>query len=312
MIADSSSRSTLETNTKVVGLVCVVISSTGFGLIPYFATTAYRHGANPFGLLTTRFPLATLILLVLRSVGVRDGAWPRGRQFLRVLALGAIGYAFQAYCYFSALEYIPSSLDAILLYLFPGFVVGLGIVLYGDRPSPSTMVCVAVAFAGCVLVVGPSGSGQWKGIALGIGAALCYSCYIVASSRILPADAPITSLTIVMLGGSITYAVLAPVLGPSLPADTQGWSAAFGLALVGTVVGMGFFFAGLSRLGPADTSVVANVEPLVSVVVGIVVLNEELRNLQLLGGAVVLGAVTALAIVRTRRPAVARAASRGA
>ena len=286
---------------KGLGVAFVALSSIGFGLIPFFATKAYRHGADPFGLLTVRFPLAAGLLLVLRACGLRDADWPRGAQLLKVLALGAVGYASQACCYFSALTYIPSSLDAILLYLFPGFVVLWGVLLFKDHPSRSTLACLALAFVGCVLVVGPSGSGQVKGVLLGFGAALCYSCYIVASSRILPHGAPITSLTLVMLGASATYVVLFPFLRPDLPADAAGWGAATGVAFIGTVVGMGFFFAGLSRLGPADTSVVANVEPLVSVVVGVSVLGETLRPMQVAGGALVLGAVTALALVRTRR-----------
>lgn len=243
------------------------------------------------------------MLLLLRAFGLRDADWPRGRQLLKVLALGTLGYASQAYCYFSALTYIPSSLDAILLYLFPGFVVLWGVILFKDRPSRSTLACLAMAFVGCVLVVGPARAGQLKGVALGFGAALCYSCYIVASSRILPHGAPITSLTLVMIGASATYGVLFVFLRPALPSDATGWGAAVGVAVVGTVIGMGFFFAGLSRLGPADTSVVANVEPLVSVVVGVAVLGETLRPMQVAGGVVVLGAVTALALLRTRRTA---------
>lgn len=41
---------------KGAGVAFVTLSSIGFGLIPFFATKAYRHGADPFGLLTVRFP----------------------------------------------------------------------------------------------------------------------------------------------------------------------------------------------------------------------------------------------------------------
>lgn len=282
------------------GVAFVVISSTGFGFIPWFATRAYASGADPFGLLMVRFPIATLTLLLLRAFGVHDGPFPRGRELLQTLALGAVGYVAQASFYFSALTYIPSSLDAILLYMFPGGVVLLSALLFGERPGRATITCLGIAFAGCILVVGPAWSGSTLGIALGLGAAASYACYIVASSRVLPGNTPMTSLTLVMAGGSIGQPVLALFRSPTFPSGWSGWSGAVGVAIVGTVVGMGFFFAGLARLGAADTSVLANIEPMVSVLVGVLVLGEVLRPTQVLGGAVLLGAVTALALFRAR------------
>ena len=67
------------------------------------------------------------------------------------------------------------------------------------------------------------------------------------------------------------------------------------MALICTVVAVATFFAALSRLGPADTSVLSTVEPVISVAVAAAVLGERLGGLQVAGGVLVLLAVAALA-----------------
>jgi drug/metabolite transporter (DMT)-like permease len=60
-------------------------------------------------------------------------------------------------------------------------------------------------------------------------------------------------------------------------------------------VAVSAFFGALERLGPADTAVISTFEPVVSVAVAAAALGEQLSVVQLLGGALVLGAVISLA-----------------
>lgn len=81
---------------------------------------------------------------------------------------------------------------------------------------------------------------------------------------------------------------------------TSAWAAVVGIALVSTVLAITTFFAGLERLGPPDTATLSTVEPVVTVVLAAAVLDESIGPAQLLGGALILVAVVALA---RRRPA---------
>ena len=60
------------------------------------------------------------------------------------------------------------------------------------------------------------------------------------------------------------------------------------------------FFAGLKRVGPTTASILSTVEPVVTVGLAFVVFGELLGALQLLGGALVVGAVLVLASYRPR------------
>lgn len=282
-----------------LGIVFVVVSSVCFGLLPLMARSAFSRGADAFGILTARYPTCLVLLLagrILLPKVFRDAEWPRGIGLVKVLALGVIGYAGQAFCYFQALTLIPSSLDAVLLYTAPFVVVLWRLGWFGERLRPVTLACLVAAFVGCVMVVGPASSSNFGGIALGLGAGLCYGTYITWSTEVLKGlPGAWTNLTLVMAGSAITFTGLSPMTHPAFPRGVGGWVAIGAIAALGTCVGMGTLFLGLPRLGASVSAILANVEPFVSVLVGITILGESLQSLQVVGGLVLLTAIIVLA-----------------
>jgi drug/metabolite transporter (DMT)-like permease len=69
----------------------------------------------------------------------------------------------------------------------------------------------------------------------------------------------------------------------------------FTIALVGTVVAIITFFAGLERIGPTNASVLSTFEPVTTVVLAAVFMGETVGPLRIAGGALILMAVVLLA-----------------
>ena len=280
-------------------MALALVSAAGFGVMPVLGKVVYDDGADPVGVLAVRFALAAAVLLVLaRLLGQ---PLPRDRRLGALALLGGVGYVGQALCYFNALERISAGLTALLLYVFPALVVVLSAVLLGERPRPLAAGCVALALAGTALTIGPVQGGQGSGVALGLGAAVVYALYILASSRVTGVS-PFAMAAAVLSGAALTTGGLAAVTRPALPSSGTAWLALVGIALLGTVVAVTAFFGALALLGPSDASVLSTVEPVVSVVVAGLVLGERLSPTQVAGGAVVLLAVAVLA--RAGSPAV--------
>lgn len=261
--------------------------------MPVLGKIVYADGAQPVGVLAVRFGVAgALLLLICRALGQR---LPRGRHLAALMALGAVGYVTQSLAYFSALTRIPAGLVALLLYLYPSIVVALGVLLWRERPGRTGIGCLVTALVGTALTIGPVSGGQIAGVVLGILAALAYSGYVVASSRVVPAVGPLAATTVVMCSAGFVYVVLAVSIRPRLPATPGSWAALLAIAVVCTVVASLAFFAGLARLGASDSAVISTLEPVVSVALAALVLGESMTGWQLLGGALVLGAVAVLA-----------------
>jgi drug/metabolite transporter (DMT)-like permease len=277
---------------RLVGVALALVSAAGFGVMPVLGKVAYDDGAEPVGVLAVRFALAGGALLVLARV--LGQPLPRDRRLGALALLGGVGYVGQALCFFTALERIPAGLTTLLLYVFPALVVVLSAVLLRERPRPVAAGCVALALAGTALTIGPVQGGQGSGVALGLGAALVYAVYIVASSRVTGVGA-FAMAAVVLSAAAVTTGGLAAATRPALPSSATAWLAVAGVALLGTVVAVTAFFGALALIGPSDASVLSTVEPVVSVVVAGLVLGERLSPTQVVGGAVVLLAVGVLA-----------------
>ncbi len=101
---------------------------------------------------------------------------------------------------------------------------------------------------------------------------------------------------------ALVYALLLLGSGGSvspldLPAGT--WPALLGLGLVSTAIAIQAFYAGVRRVGGARAALISTVEPVYTVVLAMILFGERLTPMQLLGGALVIGAVI---LAETGRP----------
>lgn len=261
--------------------------------MPIFAKMAYADGVDLQTLLFLRFTLAGALMASVMFA--QNSSWPRGRNLYLLIAMGAVGYAGQAFCYFGALQYASAGLTALLLYLYPVIVTLVSSVLARKRLSRQRMFAVISALTGTALAVGGSLDGSLLGITLGIGAALIYSIYILVGERVTEEEGAVASATVVMLSGAAVYALLLLGNGSALPSSANGWLAVGAIALFCTVLAIVGFFAAMERLGSADAATLSTLEPLVTVLLAALFLNEGIGHWQAVGGVIILCAVIVLA-----------------
>jgi drug/metabolite transporter (DMT)-like permease len=184
---------------------------------------------------------------------------------------------------------------ALLLYTFPALVALLSWLVLRHPLSRLQLLALGLALLGSLLTIGRAGDGAPLGIALGLLAALIYSVYILVGAR-LPADVtPTASTALVTTSAAAVYALVAAVRGVHLPVTTGGWAAIAAVAVIGTVLAIVFFLAGLERLGAVKASVYSTLEPAFTLLLAALLLGEPVTALRLAGGALILGAVLLLA-----------------
>jgi drug/metabolite transporter (DMT)-like permease len=284
------------------GTLLCLASGAAFGAMGVFGKLAYAEGATAGTLLPVRFAVAGVLFWALLAVGggraeVRS---LRPRDAVAGLALGACAYALQAGCYFAALERIDVSLLSLLVYTFPAIVAVAAVALGREALDARRSAALALASAGLVLVVAGAGAGALDapGVGLGLAAAFVYATYILVSDGVAARVSPRLLAALVCTGAAATLTAGSAVLGGlRLGAPTAaGWAWLVCLAVVSTVVAISCFFAGLTRVGPTTASILATVEPLVTVASALAAFGERLGGLQLAGGGLVLAAVLVLQV----------------
>lgn len=290
------------------GTLFCLASGAAFGSMAIFGKLAYDEGVTVGTLLAARFTIGAALFWAIVTIGgsLREARALPWRDLRLGLALGAAGYAAQAGLYFVALTRIDASILALLLYTFPAMVTVAAIVLGRERANGRRFVALGLTSAGLVLVLAGASAGAFDalGAALAIGAALVYTTYILVSERIATRLSPYLLSALVCSGAAVTLTIGSSVIGQLRPLDVtaKGWLWLGCIGVVSTVAAIGLFFAGLRRVGPTTASILATVEPVVTVFLAFLVFGETLAALQILGAALVLASV----LVLRRRPAGAR------
>lgn len=214
------------------------------------------------------------------------------------MALGALQFG-AAYFLFEGFANAPVSLVILLFYVYP-LVATLGAaLLLGEPLGARRLVVLALGLAGIALSVGAPASVKGIGIVFGLLAGLCLGSNVVAGRRLMTTRraAPFDVVPLMFLGPALALALVVwPTRGVDLSLDGVGWAALVGLALVGTVLPTLLFWTGVSLVGAGTASMLATVEPLVAVLLAYAVLDESLSGLQLVGGALIVAAVTLLSV----------------
>ncbi|GAA5785353.1 DMT family transporter [Chitiniphilus shinanonensis] len=279
---------------RASGILLILLSAVAFGLMPIFGTWALRSGVDTQGLLIIRFSLAAVVMAAIMLW--RRARWPRGRVLAGLAAMGGIGYAGQAFSYFTALQYASAALAALLLYLYPVIVTLLSACFLGEKLRRRVWGALALACVGLVLTIGAALHGSALGVAFGVAAALIYSCYILAGARLTPLAGALPAASVVMLAAAAVMWGTTALRQPHWPGDATGWAAVLAIAVVSTVIAIFAFLAGLDRLSAAEASTLSTLEPVVSVLLAAWLLTEPLSPAQWLGGAAILAAALIISL----------------
>ena len=274
---------------QYTGMMLVLASAAGFATLPIFIKLAYAAGANTVTILTTRFILAAACLwLILHCCGI--SAAVNKRTLIRLSLLGALGYGAMSTAFASSLTYLPASLASLLLYLYPVIVSILAIVLGQDRLSWCKAGALAISCSGLLLVLGVTFEDiSSLGLAWGMTANITYSLYILAGNILLKEVEPIVVTTYVCTSAAVLFSCVAISTGEfvyTLP--LSGWLALIGIVIFATIVGIVGFFAGMTRTGPANASIISCIEPAITVVMSMFLLGESITPLQAGGGFLLL------------------------
>ena len=279
----------------------MALAALAFSTIGLFARAAYAGDGTPLDLLVIRYVVASVVLwptLALAGVPLRRPP----RQTAALLALGII-YAASAYGMFLALEHLPVGLTILLFFTYP-VLVNLFSWLLGERPSRSRLGALGLAVAGLVLMVRFDASGaepQWMGAAL--SAALLVACFQVIAARLLRACPAPVMLAHVQGASALVYLAVGAAVAVPLQLSLAGWAAAVALGLIPSALAMGLVLAGVARVGPSRGAIVSTLEPLLATLWAALLLGERLAPLQLVGGALIVGALGVLALApRAEQP----------
>jgi DME family drug/metabolite transporter len=305
------------------GAAAVLLAAALWSTIGTTYALIQRHVAiDDVTLVTLR--AAGAAVLALAWFGWRDRSVfaIRAADTARMILFGLVSVTAFYLALILAFRHSSVAIGTLLLYLAPALVT-LGAALWLDDPLTKVkLLALALSFAGLLLIVEVWRSGGMQvsaaGIGFGLASAVTYGSYSLVgkplTARYPPGTLLVWTLPVGAVGLLLVKLAVSPGAWPSVAA-TAGIAAWCGLML--SLLPVGLYTIGLSRIPASEASILATIEPVLAAFLAFTLLGERLGPSQLAGAACVIGSVVALATlgrgtrsIRWRSPGLRVAARR--
>lgn len=240
---------------------------------------------------TVTSPIIFLVMAVVAlPIALRGPRMVWDRQTIGLIVANALFDALNVVAFFAAIDHTTVAIAVLTHYVAP-ILIALtapwidGVATRGARPA------AGVALAGLVIILEPwhaPPDGAVLGALLGLGSAICYAGNMFTTRR---AAARIGAARAMAYHAALAGVAMAPLAAGHLGQITPHALGLLvgGAATIGAVSGI-VFAVGLTRIGSARAAVLTFIEPIVAVAVGVIVWDEPLHPIAMLGGVLVLGA----------------------
>jgi len=291
-----------------VGVALTVVSALSFGSGALFAKPVYASGVDWHTLMAWRFLLGAACgwAWVLAFPMRREALRSMDRRTLVVAVLLGVLYTGNSGTYYAALESVPASLGALIVYVYPVLVAVASLRVGRRLEGRRAWGALVLATLGVALAVGnieTSTAPPLGGLLLMLASPVIYTVWIVLAARFSGerrtgvgreaaggAD-PVVAGVLMMTATAATYWLSALAAGrPVLPAQIPpvAWGGVVGVGVISTFVAIQAFYGGAHRIGAARASLVSTVEPVWTIGLAGLLLGESLTPLQLVGGGLIL------------------------
>jgi len=269
-------------------MLFALVTACGLGAITTQAKIFYADGGNALTLMLARFAVSTLVfsLLLLFS---RGSFRVDSRQRMPLLFLGII-WSGAMICYLVAVETISVSLAVLILYFYPLLVLAYSIIKRQLKASAALIALFCAAFFGLYLALsGGEIKVDLNGILFAAMASLGAAFTFICGARVAPSMSP---LLMTFWVNAIGLLMILPMMAGKLALPTaSAGSLALSLATVFYLVAILSQFEALARLTAARAAFLLNLEPVVSILLAGLILNEKLSIIQTSGVILVISVV---------------------
>lgn len=263
---------------RIKGILYAAVSSSTFGLAPFFSLTLLLAGFSAFEVLSYRWGVATIALTLF--------GWCSGcsfrlekKDFLVVLLLSLLR-AVASFSLLIAYQNIATGVASTIHFMYPLAVSLVMMYFFQEKKSLWVMFAVFMSLLGAALL--SSGELEAKngdtivGLVAACVSVFSYAGYIVGVRMTRAVRINSTVLTCYVMGlGTVLYFIGAlTTSGLRLVADGYTWLIILGLALPATAISNITLVRAIKYAGPTLTSILGAMEPLTAVVIGVFVFKE--------------------------------------
>ncbi len=281
----------MENKGQIKGMLAALLANIIFGFSFIFSKMALGV-AHPLLILAVRFTVAFLTLNILIVFGVFKPNF-KGKNIKNLMLMSIAQplayFIFELY----GLKLTSSALSGIIIALVPVGVTLFSGAILGEKPTVWQMICSVVSLIGVTAVSVISNNGSKShilGIVLLVGAVISATSFNLLSRNTSKEFSPFERTYFMFLVGTVGFNIIAVL---NLGKDYfKGFAIAFSsidfiiaiiyLAIISSVAAFMLYNYSTSKITAICSSSFSNIITVISVLAGVLILNENFSPLQLI------------------------------
>ena len=283
------------------GIIYALLATVSYSSTPTFTQMGYKAGIKTNTLLFSRHLVSLIFLLptVLRKGSFNSVGKPQAMGLLVLSCFAIAGNLSFNYAY----HYLPNMVSISVSLLYVIFVSIIEIIMGREKYTRKRGLIIGItALSMFVIALPDQGQIDMKAFMIGIFASLLYSTQVTIIGSKTMKDVPsnlivLTSVIPIMIFSSIRCLMYRE---PLLPENGGQWFAIICLGTIGVILARGLFFEAIRLIGATKASMIDSLEPLSSLVLGYVFLDQIPTWNMLLGSAMMI--VSVMMLLKEKSP----------
>lgn len=287
---------------KVRGITYVIFAAIIFGFTPFFAKLSFANGFNEMTYILARCVFATLFLFIYikkKNINIKLNK----KENKDMVKVSFLGYGLMYYTLLMSFHYMPTGIASSLHFVYPLAVMIGGVIFYKNKINLYKVIVLIIAFTGIYFIVGFGSSGNitYIGLILAIGSGILYAYYILVVGTGSLKNISSYALVFYVSFYNIFYFIGFGFLTNNMEFNitTKGYFFIVILSIL-SLLGTVTFKKGLELINAVSAAIISTFEPLTSLIVGIILLNEILFPYHIAGSLFILAAVVLAALIEKR------------
>lgn len=270
----------------------VVFAASSYGTLSTMVKLAIGDGYTASEAISSQYIVGFMLAFIFYLITQRK--LPRLYGGFKIILLAGVFTATTGIVYGMSLIYLPASLAVVMLFQFTWIGTLIDCILRKRFPTRPEVISLIILFIGTILAAGVldvdlSGI-DWRGWVYGFAAAVSFSLNMNVNTKQVEGMNTTTRLLFVSF---IAMIMIFFFQSPDIIWNGKLFTEPllfYGLALglFGIIIPIYFFVIAVPKVGGAVSSILSAMELPVAVIVSVIVLNEVLSFLQIVGIIIIL------------------------
>ena len=287
---------------RIKGIFYAAVSSSTFGLAPFFSITLLLVGFSAFEVLSYRWGIASVVLVIF---GLFSGCDFRlKRKDLAVVFTLSLLRAITSFSLIIAYQNIASGVASTIHFMYPLAVALVMMFVFREKKSVWVIVAVLMSLSGASVLslggVDVKDGNTPMGLVAACVSVFSYAGYIIGVRKTRAVKINSTVLTCYVMSLGALFYIIGACCTSGLRIVTDGYVwpednihvLHLAFAEYATAISNITLVQAIKNAGPTLTSILGAMEPLTAVVIGVFVFNELFTLNTLIGILLILIAVS--------------------